>query len=211
MKVIVGLGNFGDEYAHTRHNAGCDALNVLAQRNGIPLHRRRFRALVGEGRIGNEKVVLAFPLTYMNDSGQSVAELLAYYKPRHDELIVIYDDVDLPEGALRVRAGGGPGTHNGMRSVIACTGFRDFPRIRVGIGAPPEFMDIKDYVLGHYPKEKRETMFDAFMRAAEAAELIVTDGVDKAMCRCNGDPAAKPRPKPDARDKGEKKEETPNA
>ena len=185
--IVVGLGNPEKKYEHTRHNVGFDVLQVLSQKLNIPLNKLRCKALTGEGRIGGERVVLAAPQTYMNLSGQSVAELLRWYKADAKHLIVVYDDVDLPQGRLRVRAGGSAGTHNGMRNIVYLTGRDDFPRVRIGIGKPEPGRDLAAYVLGKYPPEARQAMFDAFLRAADAVQAIVTDGAEAAMARFNGE------------------------
>ena len=140
--IVVGLGNPEKKYEHTRHNVGFDVLQVLSQKLDIPLNKLRCKALTGEGRIGGERVVLAAPQTYMNLSGQSVVELLRWYKADAKHLIVVYDDVDLPQGRLRVRAGGSAGTHNGMRNIVYLTGRDDFPRVRIGIGKPEPGRDL---------------------------------------------------------------------
>ena len=181
--IVVGLGNPEKKYEHTRHNVGFDVLQVLSQKLNIPLNKLRCKALTGEGRIGGERVVLAAPQTYMNLSGQSVVELLRWYKADAKHLIVVYDDVDLPQGRLRVRAGGSAGTHNGMRNIVYLTGRDDFPRVRIGIGKPEPGRDLAAYVLGKYPPEARQAMFDAFLRAADAVQAIVTDGAEAAMAR----------------------------
>lgn len=185
--IVVGLGNPEKKYEHTRHNVGFDVLQVLSQKLNIPLNKLRCKALTGEGRIGGERVVLAAPQTYMNLSGQSVVELLRWYKADAKHLIVVYDDVDLPQGRLRVRAGGSAGTHNGMRNIAYLTGRDDFPRVRIGIGKPEPGRDLAAYVLGKYPPEARQAMFDAFLRAADAVQAIVTDGAEAAMARFNGE------------------------
>lgn len=185
--IVVGLGNPEKKYEHTRHNVGFDVLQVLSQKLDIPLNKLRCKALTGEGRIGGERVVLAAPQTYMNLSGQSVVELLRWYKADAKHLIVVYDDVDLPQGRLRVRAGGSAGTHNGMRNIVYLTGRDDFPRVRIGIGKPEPGRDLAAYVLGKYPPEARQAMFDAFLRAADAVQAIVTDGAEAAMARFNGE------------------------
>ena len=185
--IVVGLGNPEKKYEHTRHNVGFDVLQVLSQKLDIPLNKLRCKALTGEGRIGGERVVLAAPQTYMNLSGQSVVELLRWYKADAKHLIVVYDDVDLPQGRLRVRAGGSAGTHNGMRNIVYLTGRDDFPRVRIGIGKPEPGRDLAAYVLGKYPPEARQAMFDAFLRAADAVQAIVTDGAAAAMARFNGE------------------------
>ena len=185
--IVVGLGNPEKKYEHTRHNVGFDVLQVLSQKLDIPLNKLRCKALTGEGHIGGERVVLAAPQTYMNLSGQSVVELLRWYKADAKHLIVVYDDVDLPQGRLRVRAGGSAGTHNGMRNIVYLTGRDDFPRVRIGIGKPEPGRDLAAYVLGKYPPEARQAMFDAFLRAADAVQAIVTDGAEAAMARFNGE------------------------
>ena len=185
--IVVGLGNPEKKYEHTRHNVGFDVLQVLSQKLDIPLNKLRCKALTGEGRIGGERVVLAAPQTYMNLSGQSVVELLRWYKADAKHLIVVYDDVDLPQGRLRVRAGGSAGTHNGMRNIVYLTGRDDFPRVRIGIGKPEPGRDLAAYVLGKYPPEARQAMFDACLRAADAVQAIVTDGAEAAMARFNGE------------------------
>lgn len=185
--IVVGLGNPEKKYEHTRHNVGFDVLQVLSQKLDIPLNKLRCKALTGEGRIGGERVVLAAPQTYMNLSGQSVVELLRWYKADAKHLIVVYDDVDLPQGRLRVRAGGSAGTHNGMRNIVYLTGRDDFPRVRIGIGKPEPGRDLAAYVLGKYPPEARQAMFDAFLRAADAVQAIVTDGAEAAMARFNSE------------------------
>jgi PTH1 family peptidyl-tRNA hydrolase len=185
MYVIVGLGNYGQKYEHTRHNAGCDCLSILAGRNFIELKKNKFRALIGEGQICGHKAVLAFPLTYMNLSGESVQELARFYKPTKSQLVVLYDDIDLPQGGLRLRKSGSAGTHNGMRSIIGALGYEDFPRVRLGIGRPTPPMELKDYVLGHYDKTSWEQMFQLYTRGAMAVEELIRNGMDSAMGKFN--------------------------
>ena len=181
MHIIVGLGNPGRRYEHTRHNAGFDVIDILAARHGIPCVRTRCKATVGDGMIGGKRVMLAKPETYMNLSGESVVELLSMYKPEADEVLVVYDDIDLAEGVLRFREKGSAGTHNGMRNIVYLTGRDDIPRLRVGTGRPADGWDIKDYVLaGYETKELRETMFAAFNAAADAVEQYVINGADGA-------------------------------
>ena len=177
MFLIVGLGNPGKEFAHTRHNAGFDTVGLLADKHSIRLNKSRCRALTGEGSISGQKVLLALPQTYMNLSGEAVRDLVAFYKLPLSQLIVVYDDIDLPMA----------GTHNGMRSILYQLGQEGFPRVRVGIGRPqhPQ-MDLKDFVVGHYPKEDWKTMFDCYLRAGEAVEAVLSEGVEKAMTKFNG-------------------------
>ena len=186
MLAIIGLGNPGDKYDHTRHNAGFDVVTILSALWDIPLKKLKCKALIGEGTVHGQKVVLIKPQTFMNESGLSVAEALNWFKLTPHEMLIIVDDIDLPFGQVRVRAGGGPGTHNGMRSILQCTGSAEFPRIRVGMGAPPAGWDLADYVLGHFNTvQDRETAFSAYRTAAEAAACWVTEGIDKAMNQFN--------------------------
>ena len=181
MYVIVGLGNPGAKYHRTHHNAGYDVLEILAERLRLSIDKPKCKAYVGEGQIGGQRVVLAKPQTYMNLSGESVVQLCNWYKPEPDQLIVVYDDIDLDPGCVRIRAKGSAGTHNGMRSIICLLGRDDFPRVRVGIGRPPAKWDLADYVLsGYNMPEEREVAFDAYVRASEAIEVLVKEGVQKA-------------------------------
>lgn len=181
MYIVVGLGNPGRKYEHTRHNVGFDVVDILAQRNNISLARTKCKAVVGEGMINAKRVALALPQTFMNLSGESVVQLVNWYKPERDQLIICYDDVDLPGGKLRFRPSGSAGTHNGMRNIIYLLGRDDFPRVRVGIGRPPEGWALADYVLtGFNTATERKTMFDAYTAAAEAVESLISGGTDVA-------------------------------
>ncbi|MFH1880180.1 MAG: aminoacyl-tRNA hydrolase [Bacillota bacterium] len=192
MHLIVGLGNPGDKYDHTRHNAGFDVLSILADKLGIRNGKLKGNALCYEGFIGGEKVILLKPQTYMNLSGAAVSELMEFYKLTPERLLVVYDDVDIPQGWLRIRRGGSAGTHNGMRSVIACLDTMDFARIRIGIGENPGTYELADWVLSHYnTPEERQTAFDAYQKAADAAVEWVKNGVDSAMRKFN---TKKPKP-----------------
>jgi PTH1 family peptidyl-tRNA hydrolase len=185
--LIVGLGNPGAKYARTRHNAGSDALELLAEKLGARIAKLRGKALTGEAFYGSEKLILALPQTFMNLSGESVRELMRFYDLGAEKLIVLYDDIDLAAGRLRVRPKGSAGSHNGMKSILYSIGSEEFPRVRIGIGhKPDERMDLKDYVLGHYGKDEQEAMFQAFLRAGEAALTIVSAGVEEAMAKFNG-------------------------
>ena len=182
MIVIVGLGNPGSEYSHTRHNVGWDIVDVLSQRNHIPLARKKCKSIVGEGMIAGKKVVLAQPQTFMNLSGEAVVQLREWYKPEEGNLLICYDDCDLSEGVLRFREKGSAGTHNGMRNSVALTGTTEIARLRCGIGRPPERWDLKDWVLcGFRTREEREMMFDSYMRAGEAIEAWIADGPKAAL------------------------------
>lgn len=181
MYVIVGLGNPGKKYEHTRHNVGFDVIEILSQKYNIPLLKLKCKAVVGEGMIRGKKAVLCQPQTFMNLSGESVVQLVNWYKPEEDQLIVVYDDVDLEEGKLRFRPSGSAGTHNGMRNIIYLLGRENFPRVRVGIGRPAEGWDMKDWVLATYQtKELRQTMFDAYNNAADVVAELIEKGVEPA-------------------------------
>ena len=184
MYLIVGLGNPGLSYKKTRHNAGFQALDVLAERIGVRVKTKGFSALYGEGRIGNERVVLMKPQTYMNLSGDAVQSLMHFYKLEPERLIVLYDDIDLPLGSMRIRANGSAGSHNGMRSVIACVGSENFARIRIGVGKDESLM-LRDYVLKRPSKAEQRTLGEVFENAADAAELIVRGNINEAQMKYN--------------------------
>jgi PTH1 family peptidyl-tRNA hydrolase len=183
--LIVGLGNPGRKYTNNRHNIGFKAADLLAERHDIALGRLELRSLVGKGDIAGRQVILAKPQTYMNESGQSVGPLLNYYSVPHANLIVIYDEIDLPLGTLRLREKGGSGGHNGMKSIIAHVG-NDFARLRLGVGRPPGKMEAAAYVLRDFKGDDKvlaETMVSA---AADAVETFLLDGIELAMNRFNG-------------------------
>ena len=182
--MIVGLGNPGIQYAKTRHNAGYQALDKLAERLSVRVTKHGFSAIYGEGVHNGGRVVLVKPTTYMNLSGDCVQKVLRFFKVKPQNLIVLYDDIDLPTGVLRIRANGGPGTHNGMRSVTACVNSEEFPRIRIGIGDERKG-DLADYVLGRPSKEAQEALDDVFSMAAEAAVLILDGRMADAQTQYN--------------------------
>lgn len=182
---IVGLGNPGKQYEMTRHNVGFDAIDYLAYRNNILLNKVKHKAIVGEGQIHGHKVLLAKPQTYMNLSGRSVSEIVNFYKLEPSRLIVIYDDIDIEIGKIRIRPKGSAGSHNGMRSIIYEIQTEDFPRIRIGIGKPVN-EDLISYVIGRFSQEDRAFVDQAIKKAAEAAESIIKDGMNLAMNRYNG-------------------------
>ncbi|HCJ57847.1 aminoacyl-tRNA hydrolase [Lutispora sp.] len=186
MFVIAGLGNPGARYADTRHNIGFIAVDYLSRQLNININKIRHKALVGEGYIGTEKVVLIKPQTYMNLSGESIMDVVGFYKLPSENLIVIYDDVDLSPGVLRIRPKGSSGSHNGMKSIIYLLNRDDFPRIRIGIGKQPEYMDLADYVTGKFSKEEIPIMTEAVEKAADAAQEIVLKGIAAAMNKFNG-------------------------
>ena len=181
MYLIAGLGNPTRQYEHTRHNAGFDCIDILAEKLGIKVNRSRGKALVGKGVLGGEQVILAKPQTFMNLSGQAVASLLNYYKTDTGHLIVVYDDSDLDVGKIRIRKSGSSGGHNGMKDIISMTGTQDFIRVRVGIGKRPEYMEMPDYVLGRPAGQERQLLDEALAKAARAVEDIIENAPDHAM------------------------------
>ena len=183
--VIVGLGNPGKEYADTRHNMGYKAIDVLSSDENIEIRRNKFHSLIGQGRIAGKKVVLVKPETYMNRSGIAVREAAMYFNVAPENLIVIYDDIDLPSGSIRIRKSGGAGTHNGMKSVVEQPGTKDFVRIRIGVGAAEAGEDLVNRVIGEVPKAERELLQKAAAEAAAAVKDIIIIGVDNAMNRHN--------------------------
>ena len=186
MFIIVGLGNPTKEYEGTRHNVGFDVIDAIADKYNISVTERRNRAFCGKGIINGQKVLLAKPQTYMNLSGESVRGLLDYYKiDGESELIVIYDDISLDVGQLRIRKKGSAGGHNGIKNIISHLGTEIFQRIKVGVGEKPKEYDLVDYVLGHFSKAEKEVMEDGYMRAIEAVELILQGEIDMAMNQFN--------------------------
>jgi PTH1 family peptidyl-tRNA hydrolase len=184
--LILGLGNPGREYENTKHNVGFVTVDVLAERLGIKVNKLKCRALIGDGRVGSEKVLLAKPQTYMNESGVSVRMLLAYYDIPMERMLVIYDDVDIPVGSVRIREKGSAGSHNGMRSILYQLRDEGFARVRIGIGAERGEMPLHAWVLSGFSKEHLEPVRAAILRAADAAESIVREGTVFAMNRYNG-------------------------
>lgn len=181
MYIIVGLGNPEPEYSNTRHNMGFDVINKIAQKNDISMNRTKFNAIYGTGVIENEKVILIKPQTFMNNSGEAVAEFVKFYKEPLQNLLVIYDDMDTDIGKIRVRAKGGPGSHNGMKSLVHELKSDDFPRIRVGIGRPQDEFDRIDYVIGKIPDEEYIMLQQGEDLAAEAAQYWSKHGIDNTM------------------------------
>lgn len=187
MKLLVGLGNPGLKYAQTRHNVGFRVIERLAGNFGVQVNRPFFRAHVGQVLIAGEKVLLAKPQTFMNASGQAVAPLLNWYKLSPAGLLVVYDDLDLPPGVMRIRPKGGSGGHRGMASIIEHLGSKEFPRLRVGIGKPaPNQGDTVDWVLGKFGPEDREKIEAVIDRAVDALQAFVAEGINQAMNKYNG-------------------------
>ena len=185
MYLIIGLGNPEKEYARTRHNMGFDAINKIANKYNIEMNRNKFNAIYGNGNINDEKVILVKPQTFMNLSGQAVKEFINFYKVEEDKLIVIYDDMDIDKGIIKIRKKGGPGSHNGMKSVVQEIGTTDFPRIRIGIGQPEFKSDAINYVIGHIPEEEYKILENGIDMASKAVEEIITNGIDIAMNKLN--------------------------
>jgi PTH1 family peptidyl-tRNA hydrolase len=185
--IIIGLGNPGRRYENTKHNMGFLALDILAERNGIRWSKRKHRALCGEGAVAGRRVLLVKPQTYMNLSGESARAVMDYYKAPRDRLLLIYDDIDIPIGDIRIRKKGSAGSHNGMRSVIGHLGYDDFPRIRIGIrdGQRTPGDALVSYVLGGFRGRRLAAAEDALLRAADAAECLLRDGAETAMNRYN--------------------------
>ena len=186
MYIIVGLGNPGDKYEKTRHNVGFNVIDLLAKEYSIDVSKIKHKALIGEGRVGTEKVILVKPMTYMNLSGESIHELVDYFKvdPK-EELLVIYDDISLNPGQIRIRKKGSAGGHNGIKNIIAQLGTDTFQRIKVGVGEKPKGYDLASYVLGHFHGEDLELMEEGYEKAISATEEILKGEIDAAMNEYN--------------------------
>ena len=186
MFIIAGLGNPDRQYEGTRHNAGFDVIDRIAEKYNIAVDTKKHRAYIGKGIIDGQKVILAKPQTYMNLSGESIRSLVDYYKiDEENELLVVYDDISLDVGQLRIRAKGSAGGHNGIKNIIAHLGTQVFPRIKVGVGEKPKGYDLADYVLGHFSKAERERMEEGYDNAVRAAEMIVSGQLNEAMNEFN--------------------------
>lgn len=184
--IIIGLGNPGRQYENTHHNVGFDTVDILSGKFGIKIAKLKHKALIGDGLIQGKRVLLVKPQTYMNLSGESVREVVEWYNIPLKNIIIIYDDVDLPLGRIRIRPKGSSGTHNGMKSIIYQLQSDEFPRIRIGIGKPPENWDMADYVLSRFDAEERKIIGQSISKAAEAAVEIINSGIEKAMNMYNG-------------------------
>lgn len=185
MKIIIGLGNPTQEYAGTRHNVGFSVIYNISDAYNIRVDAKKHKACIGKGMIEGEKVILAMPMTYMNLSGQSVRELVDYYKCTNEDIIVIYDDISLDVGKLRIRTKGSAGGHNGIKNIIAQLGTDVFTRIKIGVGEKPPRMDLADYVLGRFSKEEQPIIRESADRAREAVATIIREGVSNAMNKFN--------------------------
>ena len=186
MFIIAGLGNPDRQYEGTRHNVGFDVIDRLADKYNIAVDMKKHRALLGKGVIEGQKVILAKPQTYMNLSGESIRSLVDYYKiDGEHELLVIYDDINLEVGQLRIREKGSAGGHNGIKNIIAHLGTQVFPRIRVGVGEKPSRYDLADYVLGHFSKVEKALMDEGYDHAVDAAGMILSGRIKDAMSEYN--------------------------
>lgn len=186
MYIIVGLGNPGKEYDNTRHNIGFDVIEEIARQENIGVLEKKHKAVIGKGYLDGQKVILAKPYTFMNLSGESVRELVDYYKVDETcDLIVISDDISLDVGHIRIRKKGSAGGHNGLKNIIAHLGHDTFIRIKMGVGEKPKGYDLADYVLGHFTAQERTTMNEAAKKAVEAIRLIIREDADTAMNQYN--------------------------
>ncbi len=183
MKIIVGLGNPGQKYANTRHNVGFMVLDHLSANLNTAINKSKFNALIGESYIGQERVILVKPQTYMNLSGEAVGALARWYKVNPSDVIVVYDDMDLPLGKLRIRPKGGAGGHNGMKSIIAHLGTTEFPRIRIGIGRSEK--DAVNYVLGNFNQQEFDIINNVITKAVESLQVWVRQDINAAMNKYN--------------------------
>lgn len=184
MYLIVGLGNPGKKFDGTRHNVGFQAIDYLAKKEGIKVNKLKFKSLIGEGRIGRNKVILMKPQTFMNVSGEAVIAAMNYYGIEVEKLIVIYDDIDTAAGKLRIRVKGSAGSHNGMRSIISLIEVSDFPRVRIGIGKPTRG-ELADFVLSRFTKAESKIIDPIIENAGDSIGVILKDGIDKAMNEYN--------------------------
>lgn len=185
MYLIVGLGNPEKDYSNTRHNMGFNTINKLAKQYEIEVIKSKFKGLYGTGMIEGEKVILLKPQTFMNLSGESIKEVIQFYKMEIEQLIVIYDDIDIEPGTIKIRKAGGPGTHNGMKSVVHELNTQNFKRVRVGIGMPEDKEDLIEYVIGAIPEEDKEKLEKGTDLAKEAVIEIIKKGIDVAMNQFN--------------------------
>lgn len=185
MYLIVGLGNIGKEYDGSRHNIGFEVIDYFSKQKGITVKKKEQNGLTGVYHAFGEKVMLAKPTTFMNNSGLCVSGLINFYQIPLENLLIVYDDIDLMPGDVRIRQRGSAGTHNGMRSIIQSLGNQDFPRIRIGIGRPAVGFDLVHFVLGRFPKNEWAFMESAVIEAAKGIDYFLKDGVDLAMNRVN--------------------------
>ncbi|MDU5372371.1 aminoacyl-tRNA hydrolase [Anaerococcus vaginalis] len=185
MYYIVGLGNPGIQYENTRHNAGFITIDYLARKYSIDVRKIKFKSLIGQGVISGHKVMLVKPQTYMNNSGEAIREIYKYFDFDHDKLIVIYDDIDIDFGSIRIRKKGSAGTHNGMKSIIYNLEFDDFPRIKVAVGKKPSYMDLANFVLSGFSKQEVKIIEEEVKLTSDAIEMILEEGIEKTMSMFN--------------------------
>ena len=185
MYYIVGLGNPGIQYENTRHNAGFISIDYLARKYSIDVRKIKFKSLIGQGVISGHKVMLVKPQTYMNNSGEAIREIYKYFDFEHDKLIVIYDDIDIDFGSIRIRKKGSAGTHNGMKSIIYNLEFDDFPRIKVAVGKKPSYMDLANFVLSGFSKQEAKIIEEEVKLTSDAIEMILEEGIEKTMSMFN--------------------------
>lgn len=185
MYYIVGLGNPGIQYENTRHNAGFITIDYLARKYSIDVRKIKFKSLIGQGVISGHKVMLVKPQTYMNNSGEAIREIYKYFDFEHDKLIVIYDDIDIDFGSIRIRKKGSAGTHNGMKSIIYNLEFDDFPRIKVAVGKKPSYMDLANFVLSGFSKQEVKIIEEEVKLTSDAIEMILEEGIEKSMSMFN--------------------------
>ena len=184
--IIAGLGNPGSKYADTRHNAGFKAIDLLAKKEGFEFKKAKFHALIADEFVGGRRCLLMKPQTMMNLSGEAIIEAANYYNIPDEKIIIIYDDVSLDVGKIRVRRKGSAGGHNGIKSIISCLGSEDFPRVKIGVGKKPTAdYDMVKWVLGEIPPDKQAEFYDKLINAVGATEMIISDGVDAAMNEFN--------------------------
>ena len=181
MCYIVGLGNSGLKYENAGHNAGFITIDYLARKYDIDVRKIKFKSLIGQGVISGQKIMLVKPQTYMNNSGEALREIFNYFDFDHDKFIVIYDDIDIDFGSIRIRKKGSAGTHNGMKSIIYNLKFDDFPRIKVSVGKKPEYMDLANFVLSGFSKEEAKIIEDEVILAGDAIKMIIEEGIEKSM------------------------------
>ena len=198
--MIVGLGNPGRKYAANRHNVGFHCLDALAEAHGLTFDKKQGKSELAMGRVAGQRAILVKPQTYVNSSGEAVGAVARFYKVSPGDVIVIYDDLDLPQGTIRLRPRGSSGGHNGIKSIIDHLGTQAFPRVRVGIGRPPGRMEPKDYVLQDMGDEERERMQDVCTRVVSALEMTIREGIRAAMNQYNGQPPVGAEPAEDAPD-----------